>query len=376
MAFKFSGQTPHRSAPITISSGLDYYTELRAALIAANWTEFYHVGNVSRFRSMKTPQGLQMSVRIAYGPEAEEAYGADSCLVVPYSADYADAPQLPMFLTNARGNHVNWRIIANGYQFFTYSDSDQTFTGGVVLAGVPWIPDFLTPFSIVSVDQDSPIQVTTDRPHDIMDGQYVFVDGVTSYTGLRGTWQTKVLGPSQLEFIDTSGSGSYSPSECVVAGPLRIARAIWAQSCTYAAGWLFNDICYSLRWLLESNPAGGWNLGLGRANWLGFINQFKNYARSDFSDGSITCAGRIHHPLLNKQVYGTKYALHEPWFMMGDSTVKSVPVVIGQLWDAAVINVNPNTDIDITTDDGNFWKIYSWSVTPAHGALLLYLGGT
>lgn len=375
MAIPYSGTVPHRSNAVTITGGLDYYTEIRSALLAAGWNEFYHVGNKSRFRSMKTPQGLQAAVEVAYGPEV--GWGTDASQVTWMSADGADRPSMSFMMTNTRGNHVNFRVIANGYQFFTYSDSDQTFTGGVVMGGVPWIPDVLKPFSIVSVDNDDPIRVTVDRDVDVLSGQYVMVDGVTSYSGLRGSWQSNILSPREVELVDTSGSGVYNPNECVLAGPYRLARCIWGQSCTYAAGWLFSDISETLRWKLESNAAvGGLSLGLDRCGHVGFINQFYNIVNADFSNSSFTSASRIHAPLLNKPVYGTKYVMHEAFLKMGDSTVLSIPVIMGMLWDAAILSTCPGTDTDVLMDDGNFWKIYGWSVTPSHGSLLLYLGGT
>lgn len=364
MLVRESGHTVVHTSPVAITSGAQYWTEIRAALLAAGWSEIS--SNV--LRSLRTPQGLQMVVAYV------SASGHNMYFQVK-SPDLRDTSLRNMRMYSGTPSVCDrFRVIANGYQYFTYNDNGQEgYIGAVVSGGVPWIPPFLEAPRIVSVDNNSPIEITVDRDHEMLSGQIAFIDGITSYSGMVGYCTIQIIDSRRIRLGGSTGSGSYTTDTCMISVPGRyISRMIWAQS-MQGVTVFSTDRAPTLRQTVTQAPAGGWYADDGTTQQVIMINQF-NWCLQNNSSSADTIAGMkmfLRFPY-GKNFYGGAYPASEAWFHVGESSVMSPTVLVGQLWDAFLVNA-PNTTDRVVTLGGREWKPYTVNSSP-DGCLVVRSG--
>lgn len=367
MLVRDSGHTVVHTDPVVIANGAAYWTAIRQALIDAGWTEIS--SNV--LMSMRTPQGLQMIL-------SKVSSSGNDLLVRVESPDRRDVSLRNLWMTSRSPSVCDaFRVIANGYQFFTYNNSGYEDVIGPILAGgVPWIPPMLEAPRIVSIDNDDPIEFTVDRDHGMLSGQVAFIDGITSYTGLVGYQSLIVLDDRRLQLKGAIGSGVYDTDTCMVSVPGRaISRLIWAES-MQGVTVFGTDKAATLRQTIYGYPNGGWYTDNGYGNQVIMINQFNWSLQNNSSSNGATSGMRIFKRFpAGTKLYGDSYPACEAWICVGESSVMSEAVLVGQLWDA-FITLQPNTTERVVnvTYNGCEWKPYTNTTTPSDGCLVIRSG--
>jgi hypothetical protein len=261
------------------------------------------------------------------------------------------------FMTPRVGSMV--RFIGNPYQFFMFKYNNLAETGNVLMGGVPFIPDFQAPLRVVHATATTPIVVETDLPH-YYSSTLANVEGSHGLLGLDGCYHVTAIDPYHLRLEGSQGVGIYTPNSAILAGHDRLARCIWSQSTGYANGWLYHAPSNCLRFHLQSAPMSTISLGYSYANSVGLVNQYRWAIPDDYGHNNKPAASRIFKfvPYGVRWFDGT-YVAHEPMLTMGEVSEDNDSRIVGQLWDAVVMNINFG-QMDITTDfDSETWHVYT-----------------
>lgn len=307
-----------------------------------------------RLRSLKTPQGLQMVVDIYY---------AGRIWVYPKTYDgttFKDQRALKGFAWAGQRE----RMIANGYQFFTFMYRDLNSSGTVINCGVPWVSDFHAPYRISTLTPGNPVRITMLNDPGWRDDTPVTIDGVEGVSGVDGQWIAHRVDELTFDLIGCNQpSGTYLPYTGIIGGPGQIVRFIYAQSSGYLQGWLDSSPANTWRQYLQ--PDGGIGLYVGEdAGTAGaIVNKGSWCINADASESTVL--GNSGTPRIwpaipyNKLWFGDDSVGYEPLVYASEYTPGGRTRLSGQLWDAIACNlVLPRLD-QMVSFDGASWHCYT-----------------
>lgn len=100
-------------------------------------------------------------------------------------------------------------------RYFTTTQAGGAFQ---LLASFPVTCDVLS-LSLTGATNASPIQITTAKPHGYVNGDTVFIDGVTGNIAANGTWVIANLTSTTFTLTGSHGSGNYTSGSGAVTGP-------------------------------------------------------------------------------------------------------------------------------------------------------------
>lgn len=370
MSIKYSG-LPITYLEYSIDTQDLKYTGMIDALQHAGWTDLGAIPGLPNatlsegrtLKSMKTPQGLQMKLEIYKQVASNNLWYrpvSNSGLTLPYR-----------WLRGYATSGLRERMIANGYQFFTFVYRDENSSGAGLLMGCPWLPEYLEPVRVADVIPGSPTRIRTYPEHRWVSGQVVILDCVEGVPGINLSWIIDVVDEFEVSLRGSNLAGTPVPFTGVAASQDRVATCIWAQSATYANYWLDSTPCETLRTGLNSVPSSnlytyidvGCNAGiLNRGCWTIPDDAGWGYKNAYTHCWQLLAVGRNWH--------GGSVVGYEPLLMMGEASEGTRPKVVGQLWDSLCVNsAFPRLDQDVRFD-GATWHVYTGPST-TDGSLLL-----
>lgn len=366
MSIKYSN-LPCVYREYSIDTTLEKFNGMIEVLLEAGWRDLGAISPTAymasakgvtqpgrRLRSLKTPQGLQMLVDIYY---------AGRVWVQPKTyngSGFIEQRSLKGFAWTGQRE----RMIANGYQFFTFMYRDLNSSGTVINCGVPWVSDFHAPYRIATLTPGNPVRFTVLNDPGWPTQTPVTVDGVEGVTGVDGPWTAQRVDEVTFDLLGCNQpSGSYLPFTGIVGGPGQIVRFIYAQSSGYLQGWL--DATPANTWRQRLQADGGIGLFVGEdAGTAGVILNSHAWAISgDAYD--VQYIGNAGTPRIwpaipyNKLWYGEESVGYEPLIHVCESSVSGVYRLSGQIWDAIACNlVLPRLDQMIFFDNAT-WHTYT-----------------
>lgn len=347
------------------------WTFLRTETVADDTYSNVDGGSGYVLESRRTSQGLQCRVKIwrddtsgyiwfRFMDTSETMYMLSPSFLVPRPSSFL-------------------RIVANPFQFFTFKYNNLEETGNVMMGGVPWLPSFLAPYTIVSASNStgSTVDVVLSAAHPYV-GELVTIDGALGATSLNHTFNASKVNSTTLRLFPCQLNGTYTANSARLAGPDRICRYIWSQATAYATSFLFHEPSITLRNMIGSTPHGVISIGDKRSNNSLIINQYNWLISNDVADASRAGAVKIFHTLpYQTRWYDGSYMAHEPWLYSGETANTNESRICAQLWDAMIAEQN-FSQLDKTVQfDGFSWLVYtsmlgvSFSQFSADGALLL-----
>lgn len=327
--------------------------------------------------SRRTTQGLQCRVKIW-----QEVSSNNYVWFRFFTKNEQVSNVSPSFMIPRPNSYI--RIIANPFQFFTFKYNDLQETGNVMMGGVPWLPSFLAPFTVVSATNSgaSTVDVVLNAAHRYV-GELVTIDGALGAIGLDGTFNATSVNSTTLRLSPCQISGSYTANSARLAGPDRICRYIWSQATAYANAGLFHEPAITFRYQLNSTPNGVISVGERRCNNGLIVNQYNWVIDNDVFSQNKPGAVKIVK-MLPYQVrwFDGAYFSHEPFLLSAETSSSGDSRVCAQLWDCIATNQNFG-QLDKTIQfDNHSWLVYgsqiglSYFNFQADGSILLRISNT
>ncbi len=312
---------------VAFTESLSNATASSATLIYGGWW----------LNSAVTPDGLSMQVRMQYYSSTRVDFYAcpQNDYTVISSHTGTNSPYLYLLTSATRV----FRIIANRYQAVIFLPGVSSGEGTQISWGVPYLPDNLKPYAIVSATNASPIVIETASAHGRATGDTVFVANCTGNTAANGEHTVTYIDATHLSLDGTTGNGVYNANSGSMAGPSQVAREIWVSAASFSAGTPAGLFRYTMA------PASGSN----EAVYI-LLNQY--HWDAAWSPG-------VGMPSLFLPTYGVTFQnsqsiFAEPLLQFGIA-YNAVAEIRGQLWDAIVVNRSFPMDLEPPNFDGHSW---------------------
>lgn len=336
MSIQYAGGT-NVHANLTGSSIANLVDDIKVQLLAAGWTATAATGGW-KMDSVATAHGLRLrcyvrddsGFKMKFSPVDESVFSQDHILNIVASRTY--------------------KIIANKYQFFIYLPSVTLGDGGSIAnfvgAGVPYLPEQVQPTAVTGATNATPIVITAVA-HGLTTGEQVYIQGVGGNTAANGLWTVTVLTADTFSLNTSVGNGAYT-SGGFVGGPRKISRCMWAMS---------NPNTVSGSWRVDLRNVSGQDdpyfVVINESSWAASVAGSGNTALPMIPMlCMVTGAGTLNQLLW----HGSRYVLSEPLLRMGRGSSTDGQIV-GQLWDAAIINRGFTVDLEDTFDSHTWHRI-------------------
>jgi hypothetical protein len=246
-AIQYSGTTIiNTTFTQTLGTRREIVDNVSTQLQAAGWTVATGSAGDITLKSLTTPQNYALRLRL-YDPG-----GANNCAqLIPQSADGLIVGTYPMYLLPAVGK--TWRIIANGYQVFVFTQG-MTAAREFVAAGTLWAPTWLSLNALVWAHGNALTDATTT-----VAASYRTALNSTGQTFiLAGTWYwsaspASTTGGEQLVFPRSSTSTVYrwNDDSAMIAEPLMAWGMTSAGDEAKLKGQLYDAAILSDTWISD-----------------------------------------------------------------------------------------------------------------------------
>lgn len=347
MSIQYAGGT-NVHASINGANATTCVDEIKAALVTAGWSVASGSSGDWKLDSAATPFGLQLRVRLFTS-------GGNGAITVSSVDESASSIANGLQIVAAR----TYRLIANKYQFWVYLPTVVVggSTSNFVAAGVPYLPAQVQPVAVTAATNTSPIQITA-ASHGMITAEQCYIQGVGGNTAANGLFTVTVIDANTFTLNSSTGNGAYT-SGGYVGTPRKISRCIWAQS---------NPNAIAGSWRNDVNNSSGQD-----DRYFVVINE-STWAADSGSGGGVSAPVPI---LLNYALYatnvggnaalwfGSRYAIYEPMLRMNRLNVNTGGEIVGQLWDACLINQGYTIDIEDTFDSHNWHQMCSTGAAPS-----------
>lgn len=332
MAIEYAGGTIVKTT-LDGTNATNWLTQLQAAMVSAGWTSVTLAANDYRLTSVKTPDGLQMKVRI-YPSDTTAGLTKLSAM----DMDNVALGTAEMYI----GAGITYDCLVTRYSLWLWV---QGITGSLpaaavlgygtsVSVGVPFLPDPVKPLTVNGATNATPIEITTVEDHGLLTGNTVFLAGVGGNTAANGSWVITSTGTKTFTLDSSVGNGAYT-SGGVVGTTYRLSKAFY-----------FNNSAGT-----GSLPTNGWRTNPFATVSTSGISSYSGLVLNAYS----TYTTGLNCPIVQPENY--------PW--RNSRSVIVEPYVTGlsatqfQVYGAVVIRGTPVPAIDtIFTMDGHNWVIY------------------
>lgn len=326
------------------------------------------VGGGLNMLSARTPQGLAVRVVLQDGLDtANVPYNAVMRVRVQ-NAEKTLSSHLPVDATIwpnadiygwrlALGLSANWRVIANRYQCIITLDGA---TGASICtffsAGVPFLMPALAPLAVSSVLNATPVEVETSIAHGLVNGDNVCVRGVGGTTSANVNTTVTVMTPTRVSLDGTAASAAYTTGGWLAKIDTQVSEAIWASSAGTATDYfLLNDLYAINGWqLLNGSSVTYTAVGTGTIHLVPLVPALTDYGGN---------------PLM---WYNLSDIVSEPLIGWGTAVANQFRL-LGQMWDAAIVNKDLVVGV-LGTFDAHNWRNITSSNTggaaAAEGSLM------
>jgi len=332
MAIEYAGGTIVKTT-LDGTNAVNWLTQLQAAMVSAGWTSATLGTNDYNLTSAKTPDGLQMKVRIR--PSVSTAgltqfYARDM--------DNLDLGGAEMYI----GAGITYDCLVTRYTVWLWV---QGITGslpsGAVLGygtsiatGVPFLPDPVKPLTVNGATNTSPIQITTIEDHGLLTGNTVFLAGVGGNTAANGSWVITSTGLKTFTLDSSVGNGAYT-SGGVVGTTSRISKAFYFNNSAGTGALVTN----------------GWRTDPFQTKSTSGISSYSGFVANAYSTYTTGLNGTIIQP--------ATYPWRNSRSVIVEPYVSGLSATQFQVYGAVVIRGTPVPPIDtIFTMDGHNWVIY------------------
>jgi len=352
MGLVYSGGTLQRTT-IDGSSAANFVADMKTTLETSGWTSSAISGGWSMF-SATTSQGLDFRVDIY--ASGGVAYLNAQNVAGTLTAQGTVGNTLTQFYTAAA---TTYDIICHKFGFFLFQTGITYIAPGslatVYYCGVPWLPEPVQPLAVSGATNATPIEVTTTADHNLMTGDYVFLDGVLGNTAANGYFQVTVTGAATFTLNTSVGNGAYT-SGGRVGTTERVSRAFFAINNNFTGGFVY----YAPTWrgTLDGTGSAG-----TRGRGLIVLN---NAAYSGNPTDLLLYTQSNTYPWRESRL-----SITEP-YVMGSITTGGTKQIQFQLFNAALVNGTPQISIDVTTSfDSHMWHCFG-----SNTAVALFLAYT
>lgn len=315
-----------------------------------SWSVASLRGGYDQLISAKTPAGLQLLLRLSLTGGTSIFDGGVALSVV---IGDPTGTRLSNSINNTNqpignGSSPTYHIVAHRYGFVSFAEglqSGQT-AGAFMVAGVPYIEDFMKPLVITSATAAAPIVCVLATALSATTGDSVLVTGAAGMTGLNGLHVVTVVDSTHISLDGSTGVGTYTASSAVIANITtqgQIAEAIFGAGTATGGGANWRDSI--------QNAANGW----------ASLNASVNVAAGS-NDSNVTFDLPEVPASDELKWYNNQYVMSEPMLWWGKVQSAS-PYLIGQLYNGVIARKSISLDQAATFDSHNWITVGVSSTT-------------
>lgn len=330
MAIEYPGGTVVKTT-LDGTVNTNFLSDLNAAMVSAGWTSTPAGGSNYNLVSAKTPDGLQMEVRIA---TSSGTYASISA----YDMDGNGIGGQEMYI----GAGTVFECLVTRYTLWVWITGITSalpvgaVTGyaSAMCTGIPFLPDPVKPLTVNGATNASPIQITTVEDHLLTTGESVYIQGVLGNTAANGSHVITSTGAKTFTLNGSTGSGTYT-SGGVVGSTLRLSRCIYINGSDGTGA-------------LDVN---GWRRDPFRTISTSGITSYSGVALNGYSIFSNSLVS----PLVQPSTFpwrNSRLVIVEPY-------ISALSATQAQVYGAVVLRGSPTPSIDtLFTMDGHSWLVF------------------
>lgn len=298
-------------------------------------------GGCWKMDSAMTPQFLQCRWKIQ--PETALASGVLQVSELPSNvSETSVASVATVALVPVLGAVMDLRVIANRYQAFVMIDGTNGADNfNFASIGVPWLPNFLTGYTVTAVTNTTPIAITVSVAHGYTTGDSVTIRNVLGTTAANVTNNViTVTGTGTFTLDGSVGNGAWVSGGTVGKVGLQVVECIWSGggrsgSSPFRGSLNFN--AYVPTWSLINGSA------TQNANGNGCWGLVTPINTQGFTGSEI-------------QWFDSSYLVCEPFIVMATAAAATAKLV-GQIWDMVYLRKALTKDVTGSFDGHNWWNL-------------------